>query len=130
MHWSDIATAGVSAVLGLLGGAVSGDIVARRQFRRQQRAEAEARLADWSFRPLGTATAELHNVGNEAGRNVQLEWGLNAGGRLQTDVINVIDPGDSRRVDAGPITASRIVTIRWRRPDGTERTCTREIPRR
>ncbi|WP_183342119.1 hypothetical protein [Microlunatus antarcticus] len=123
-------TAGVSAVLGLLGGAVSGDIVARRQFRRQQRAEAEAKLADWTFRPLSTATAELHNTGDEAGRNVQLEWGPHAGGRLHADTIDVIDPGEFRRVDAGPTTSDRVVTVRWQRPDGTACFCTREIPRR
>jgi hypothetical protein len=40
-------------------------------------------LADWAFEPLGTAASNLHNIGDEEGINIRLEWRAGATGRLE-----------------------------------------------
>jgi hypothetical protein len=88
-----------------------------------------ARLADWAFEPLGTAASNLHNIGDEVGLNIRLAWYASATGRLEGSPIDRIDPGDRRRIEAGPLTQERRATVTWDRPDGTTESVVRERSR-
>lgn len=127
--WLAVIAAALGLIGGTVGGAISGDIVAKRAFAREHKAQATAKLADWAFEPLGTAASNLHNIGDEEGINIRLEWRAGATGRLEESPIDRIDPGDSRRISAGPLTQERRVIVTWDRPDGTTKSVVREIPR-
>src|SRR6187399_2532278 len=72
--WLAVIAAALAVIGGTVGGAISGDIVAKRAFAREHKAQTAAKLADWAFEPLGTAASNLHNIGDEEGINVRLEW--------------------------------------------------------
>ena len=127
--WGDAVGWVVSAALGFAGGALSGDLVAKRAFRREQRARAAALLADWRIVPTGTAMAELRNTGDETGTDVRLFWVEGSTGRLTEETIERIDPGDFRRLMIAPIGGERLVQVTWSQPDGQTRSVTREVPR-
>lgn len=127
--WLAVITAALGLVAGIVGGAISGDAVAKRAFRREQQAREASRSADWAFEPLGTATSMLRNIGDEPGLNVRLVWHQGGDGRLEENPVDRIDPGDARRVTVAPFTQERRVEITWKRPDGTVRTAEREVPR-
>jgi hypothetical protein len=101
--------------------------VAKRAFAREHKAQTAAKLADWAFEPLGTAASNLHNIGDEEGINIRLEWRAGATGRLEESPFDRIDPGDSRRISAGPLTQQRRVIVTWDRPDGTTKSVVREF---
>jgi hypothetical protein len=127
--WLAVIAAGLGLIGGTVGGAISGDIVAKRAFAREQKAKTAAKLADWAFEPLGTAASNLHNTGDEVGLNIRLAWYAAGTGPLEGSPIDRIDPGDRRRIEAGPLTHERRVIVTWDRPDGTTESVVREIPR-
>jgi len=86
-------------------------------------------LADWAFEPLGTAASNLHNIGDEEGINIRLGVARRRYGTVEESPFDRIDPGDSRRISAGPLTQERRVIVKWDRPDGTTKSVVREIPR-
>jgi len=82
--WLAVIAAALGVIGGTVGGAISGYIVAKRAFAREHKAQTAAKLADWAFEPLGTAASNLHNIGDEEGINIRLEWRAGATGRSRS----------------------------------------------
>jgi hypothetical protein len=57
--WLVVIATALGLIGGTVGGAISGDIVAKWAFAREQKAQTAAKLADWAFEPLGTAASIL-----------------------------------------------------------------------
>lgn len=119
----------VSGALGLVGGAISGDLVAKRSFRREHKAKEAARLADWTLTPTGTAMAELRNTGDEPGLQIELQWAEGSTGQIEEQPVDRIDPNDFRRLRVAPFSELRQVIISWKRPTGEHKSVQREVPR-
>lgn len=128
--WLALIAAGLGLIGGTVGGAISGDIVTKRAFRREQNARKASMSADWAFEPIGAAASMLRNIGDEPGLNIRLAWHPGGTGRLEENPIDRIDASDARRVSVAPFTQERRVQITWERPDGTSKTVEREVPRR